>query len=183
MLGTILLTIGAIAVTAGISYFIIKKFYDERLERQHEVYQANMAGMAKSHFKQLEETKKEGKKKAARSLKRSKSVLTGNAAEQLVPHMKDFPYYPGDARFSGAPIDYVVFDGITARDECDEIIFMEVKTGRSRLNKRQKSIKECIERGDVKFEEYRVETSKVVLKHKPKLAEMDECLCDQCLEN
>lgn len=182
MINIFLITIGAIAITAASTYYIFKKFFEEKLDHQHEIYQGNISDMAKSHYKRLEEIKKDGKKKAARSLKRSKAVLNGNAAEQLVPYMEDFPYYPGDARFLGSPNDLVVFDGITSRDECDKIVFVEVKTGRSRLNKRQKAIKECIQRGDVDWLEYRVDTPKIELKHKPKLAELDECLCKDCIE-
>ena len=46
---------------------------------------------------------------------RSRYVLKGKIAEHMVPLFSDvFPFDPSDARFIGAPIDYLIFDGYTA---------------------------------------------------------------------
>lgn len=138
------------------------------------------ASLTEIHRLEIEEVEQAGKERAGRSLLRSKQVLSGLAAEQLVPHMKDFPYYPGDWRGLGSPIDAIVFDGAT-RDDVEKIILVEVKTGNSRLTKKQRQIRDVVNEGRVEFLEYRVPTEKITLKHKKDLAEDDECLCQMCV--
>ena len=76
--------------------------------------------------------------------------------------LADFPYNPSDCRFLGEPIDYVIFHNLHAcREglvpiETVEIIFSEVKTGKARMNPRQKILRQVIENGQFSFEELRV---------------------------
>jgi len=89
---------------------------------------------------------------------RSRVVLKGKIAEHMVPLLGDiFKYDPSDARFIGAPIDYLIFDGYTRvkDDNSDEpitVILADVKTGGARLNKTERRIKEAVEQGRVKWE-------------------------------
>ena len=46
-------------------------------------------------------------KKAAVQL--SRSVLSGMFAEQLARYLPNFPFSPTEAKFTGAPIDFLVF--------------------------------------------------------------------------
>ena len=52
-------------------------------------------------------------------------------------------------RFIGNPIDGIQF-------EEDGIVFVEIKTGRSRLSKPQKGIRNLINEGKVSFIEFRI---------------------------
>ena len=52
-------------------------------------------------------------KKAA--VQRSRSVLGDMFAEQLAPYLPDFPFSPTEAKFIGAPIDFLVFKGMDAQ--------------------------------------------------------------------
>jgi predicted Holliday junction resolvase-like endonuclease len=85
-------------------------------------------------------------------------VLKGKIAEHMVPLLRDvFKYAPSDARFIGAPIDYLIFDGYTAvkdlhSDEPITVILADVKTGNARLNKTERRIKEAVEAGRVRWE-------------------------------
>lgn len=88
--------------------------------------------------------------------KRSRSVSLGKAVEHLVPFMPDFPYDPGDSRFLGSPVDFVVFAGLREGDEVEEIVFVEVKTGKSRLSRREQSVRRAVEEGRVFWREERV---------------------------
>lgn len=97
----------------------------------------------------------ESKKASRESLKRSKAVLKGQAAEQIAPYLTDFPYYPGDCRFLGSPIDLIAFVGNT-KSNVEKVVFIEIKTGSSSLSKRQRQIKEAIEEGRVEWLEYRI---------------------------
>lgn len=83
------------------------------------------------------------------SQKKQSEVRLGQIAEQIAPFLDHFPYNPKVAQFLGNPIDYVVF-------EEEEVIFVEVKSGNSRLTKKQRLIKENIENGRVKFKEVRI---------------------------
>ncbi len=89
---------------------------------------------------------------------RSRYVLKGKIAEHMVPLLSDiFKYDPSDARFIGAPIDYLIFDGYTAvkdnnSDEPITVILADIKTGNARLNKTERRIKEAVEAGRVRWE-------------------------------
>lgn len=90
------------------------------------------------------------------TLKRSKAVREGQTMEQLAPFFEDFPCNPSDAKFLGKPVDYVAFSGLDEEDEVSEILFIEVKTGESKLSPREKSIKKAIHEGRVRYVEYRM---------------------------
>jgi predicted Holliday junction resolvase-like endonuclease len=85
--------------------------------------------------------------------RRSRSALGGRAGEQLVPLVPEFSdrFDPTDARFLGAPIDYVVFDGLCG-GELREVVLVEVKTGGSKLNGNERAVRRAIEEGRVRFE-------------------------------
>lgn len=98
-----------------------------------------------------------GKKiKAARkdSIERSYSTLKGRLMETLTPYVGTFPWNPRDCRFIGSPVDYIVFDKLSEEGEVS-IVFLEVKTGRSRLTKRERSVRDAILKGRITFEELR----------------------------
>jgi predicted Holliday junction resolvase-like endonuclease len=89
--------------------------------------------------------------------KRSRSVLGGKAGEQLVPLVPAFSerFDPTEARFLGAPIDYVIFDGI-GTGELREVVLVEVKTGGSRLNRNERQVELAVAEGRVAFEVLRL---------------------------
>ena len=82
--------------------------------------------------------------------KKSSEVRTGGIVEQISPFLKDYPLNPNTARFVGDPIDFVHFDD-------DKVSFVEVKSGKSQLSKKQKHIRDLITAGKVEFLIYRVE--------------------------
>ena len=94
-------------------------------------------------------------KKAA--VRRSRSVLGGLFAEQLAPFLPNFPFSPTEAKFIGAPIDFLVFKGMDEQ-RIEEVIFVEVKSGSARLNHNEHSLKDAIEDKRVRWQEYHVPT-------------------------
>ena len=88
------------------------------------------------------------KLKQVEGSKKSTEVRTGLLVEHWVPLREDFPYDRKKAHFLGNPIDYILF-------EESEIVFLEIKTGGSRLSKTQREIKQLLEEGKVRFEEMR----------------------------
>lgn len=89
------------------------------------------------------------------AIDRSRRVLGGKFSEQLAPYLPDFPYDPTEARFLGSPVDLVVFRG-SATGNPAEVVFVEVKTGRARQSRLQRRLAECVAKGRVRWEVYRV---------------------------
>lgn len=117
----------------------------EQLLRAH---RSEMEGLAQRHQSALEDARKT-------SVAASRRTLTGQVTEKLAPHFPDFPYDPTELRFLGTPVDYVVFKGLSA-DAVEEIIFLEVKSGKSTLTKRERSIRSAIRGVKVRWEEFRI---------------------------
>lgn len=82
--------------------------------------------------------------------KKSSEVRTGKITEQISPFLADYPLDPKTARFLGDPIDFVHFDD-------DKVTFVEVKSGKSQLSKKQRHIRDLVKDGKVEFTIYRVE--------------------------
>jgi predicted Holliday junction resolvase-like endonuclease len=85
--------------------------------------------------------------------KRSRSVRAGRSSEQLAPVLGEFAerFDAADARFVGAPVDFVVFDGL-ASGALREVVLVEIKTGSSRLNGNERQVRAAIERGAVAYD-------------------------------
>jgi len=84
---------------------------------------------------------------------RSRPIIKGLVAEQIVPFLKDFKYNPADARFIGAPIDYVIFDGYSDKSEEITVVLADIKTGkRAGLTSPQRKIRDAINEKRVKWE-------------------------------
>jgi predicted Holliday junction resolvase-like endonuclease len=95
------------------------------------------------------------------AISRSRSVITGKIFEQLVPYLPHFRHNPKDARFIGSPIDFLVFDGLN-EDRCDQVVFVEVKTGESGLSTRERRVRDAVQAGRVQWEELRIEMDSAV---------------------
>lgn len=90
-----------------------------------------------------------------KAVEKSRSILKGQFSEQLSPFGVDFPVKPSEARFLGAPIDFIAFKGLDEKN-VTEVVFIEVKSGKAQLNQTEKSIKEAIMKKQVRFETYRL---------------------------
>lgn len=94
---------------------------------------------------------REWKKKYQKILhdKISSEVRVGKIGENMAPFLTGWPYDPNTFRFLGNPVDGIQF--------CDdEIIFVEIKTGKSRLSKGQRQARDIIKAGKVSFATFRV---------------------------
>lgn len=89
------------------------------------------------------------------AVKRSKAVIGGQTVEQLAPYLPDFPCSPIDAHFIGKPIDFIAFPGLTETNKVNEVLFIEVKTGNSKLSDREKEIKNAINNDRVRYIEWK----------------------------
>lgn len=85
------------------------------------------------------------------SQKKSSEVRLGKIGENLAPFVDGWPYDPNNFRFLGNPCDGVSFNLNTGK-----IVFVEIKTGKSKLSKSQKRIRELVNKGEVYFATFRV---------------------------
>lgn len=85
----------------------------------------------------------------------SRAVLGGQFSEQLAPYLPNFEYLPTECRFVGKPIDFLVFKGMDKK-EIEEVVFVEVKSGKSKLSSSEKKLKDAINKKKVKWIEYRI---------------------------
>jgi len=81
--------------------------------------------------------------------RKSSEVRLGRISESLAPFLDGWPWDPNSFRFLGNPIDGIQFNE-------DELIFVEIKTGKSRLSASQKWIKDLVMRGKVSFATFRI---------------------------
>ena len=89
-------------------------------------------------------------------LKQSRAVLGGLVAEQMAPLLPGFPFDPGDCRFVGKPVDFIVFKGMNEKN-ISEVIFLEVKSGTGRqLNEQEKKLREVIQSKKVSWAKFEV---------------------------
>lgn len=98
---------------------------------------------------------KELKDERSASIKKSKSVILWEVYEKVLPFLPNFPFQPRDMVFLWKWVDYVILDWISEWN-LKEIIFLEVKSGTSQLNKNEKMIREAIKQKKVRYEEYRI---------------------------
>jgi predicted Holliday junction resolvase-like endonuclease len=85
------------------------------------------------------------------SVQRSRATISGQVQEQLLPYLPGFPFDPKDVRFLGAPVDLIVFDGLSA-GRLDRIVFVEVKTGNSTLSTRERQVRDMVQARGVSWE-------------------------------
>ena len=136
------LSIAIILVVAILFIFLIYHWIKLKLERQYH------------QWREVEEQKWAQAMDIARrdAIAQSRTVLGGKFAEQLAPYLPEFRYDPTEARFIGTPIDLIVFPGLASGDP-QEIVLMEIKTGRSgQLTPQQRKIQQLIEDGMVRWE-------------------------------
>lgn len=115
--------------------------------------------------KKIDKINQEHKKKITteriEAIQQSKSVTRGQVTEHLLPLFPGFPYSMSDVKFSAQPIDYLVFEGMSAfRDGKDaqiSIILADVKVGSAQRTKVQNAIKKAVEEGRVRFETWTVD--------------------------
>lgn len=83
------------------------------------------------------------------SQKKSSEVRLGHIAETLAPFLDQFDFDPETCVFLGKPIDYISFGE-------KEISFIEVKSGNSKLNAKQRQIRDLIKSNSVSWKEVRI---------------------------
>jgi len=80
--------------------------------------------------------------------KESLSTAWDKVTEQYASSTEKYPYSKENFRFIGSPIDGIQFGD-------DQILFVEFKTDKSKLNAKQNKIKKLVKEGKVKWFEFK----------------------------
>jgi len=108
--------------------------------------------------KELKDSEDELKKRRKLATKKAqittKAVNIGKILEKVLPTMKDFKWTVPDSKFLGDPIDLIVFNGLSV-NKVKSINFIEVKSGKARLNNHQKAIRDAIEEHKVSYKVFK----------------------------
>ena len=136
----------ALAIIAVLLYLL------KQNKKAQDTLQREMQRRINSEYRLLfEGWKKEYEKKIRKdAASKSQSTLIGKITEHFIPYLPDFPYNPQDARFLGAPIDFIVFDGLS-EGEIKEVVLVEVKTNKGSLSKRERQLRDAVNDGRVKW--------------------------------
>lgn len=86
-----------------------------------------------------------------KSVSHSRNSILGEVTEKITPLLPEFPYHTKDLVFIGKGVDYIVFDGLS-RGNLKEIIFLEIKSWTSQLNKNEAMIKNYLNKYPIKYE-------------------------------
>ena len=118
------------------NYSVLLQKYNDDMKALQDKADADMAKLQGTYDREL-------------SARKSSEVRVGKISENIAPFLLEWPWDPNSFRFLGNPIDGIQFNE-------DELVFVEVKTGKSRLGDSQKNIKDLILRGKVGFATFRI---------------------------
>ncbi len=135
---------GTFSMSDAILFDGTKPFPLEAVVRRDE-YEEELGGLHEG----LKKKKERATKAAART---TEAVNIGQMIEHIVPVLEGFSYETADCRALFDPIDVIVFKGLT-KSKVDHITFLEIKTGKGRLNPNQKMVFDAIDKERVFFEE------------------------------
>ena len=96
---------------------------------------------------------------------RQRTVIKGQISEVLAPWSIESVNSVKELSFLGSPIDFVGFKGLDGEGEID-IKFIEVKSGKSRLNKNQRRIRDAVAAKRIEWIEVRVKDSEIEIEEK-----------------
>ena len=94
------------------------------------------------------------------SVKRQRSIIKGDISEILAPWSMTIVNSVKELNFIGNPIDFIGFKGLDGEGEID-IKIIEVKTGKSKLNKNQRRIRDAVGAKRIEWIEVRIKDSEI----------------------
>ena len=112
-------------------------------------------------WNQLEEVKLARKDTS----ERQRTVIKGQISEVLAPWSIESVNSVKELSFLGSPIDFVGFKGLDGEGEID-IKFIEVKSGKSRLNKNQRRIRDAVAAKRIEWVEVRVKDTEIEIEER-----------------
>ena len=94
------------------------------------------------------------KKQRSDAVTRSRNVVLGHVHEKIAPLLPNFPYSYKDLVFLWKWVDYLVLDGLS-KGNLSKIVFLEIKSGVSSLNKNEQMLRDCVNQKRVSYEIWR----------------------------
>jgi len=91
---------------------------------------------------------------------RQRSTIKGDISEIIAPWSLKSVNSVKELNFMGSPIDFVGFKGLDGDGEI-EIKFIEIKSGKSRLNKNQRRIRDAVAAKRIEWVEVRVKDTEI----------------------
>ena len=86
---------------------------------------------------------------------RQRSILKGQISETIAPWSMGTVNSVKELNFIGNPIDFIGFKGLDGEGEI-EIKFIEVKDGKSQLNKNQRRVRDAVKEKRIEWVEVRI---------------------------
>jgi predicted Holliday junction resolvase-like endonuclease len=96
---------------------------------------------------------------------RQRSIIKGQISEVLAPWSIESVNSVKELNFLGSPIDFVGFKGLDGEGGID-IKFIEVKSGKSRLNKNQRRIRDAVAAKRIEWVEVRVKDTEIEIEER-----------------
>tara|TARA_B110001454_G_scaffold40072_1_gene39378 strand:- start:712 stop:1146 length:435 start_codon:yes stop_codon:yes gene_type:complete len=96
---------------------------------------------------------------------RQRSTIKGDISEIVAPWSMNTVDSVKELKFLGNPIDFVGFKGLDGEGDID-IKFIEVKSGKSRLNKNQRRIRDAVDAKRIEWVEVRIKESEIEIEEK-----------------
>ena len=90
-----------------------------------------------------------------KAVKQSRSTTLWYVNEKVAPLLPQFPYNYKDLTFLGKGVDYIVFDWLSEW-YVRQVILLEIKSWKSRLNKNEKLIKDAVSRWKIAYKVRRI---------------------------
>jgi len=89
------------------------------------------------------------------AIARTVNTLLGRIGEEFapLPLADKYRVNPKDFRHLGSPVDYIALKGLSDDNVDPEVIFIEVKSGKSSsLTERERKVRDAINNGKVRYE-------------------------------
>lgn len=128
-------------------------FDDWKNQHEQEIRREIREALEKEYEQKLERERKQ-------AIEKSKAVQRGQVIEQFFPLLAGLD--PESIRYLGQPVDFLVFRGLEKsrkdedhkegdREDEIEVVLVEIKTGKSQENERQRRLRRAIESGDARL--------------------------------
>jgi len=131
-------------------------YLDDFSPEAEELYKQHLEGL-----REQEKDVRERRKKISHGSEiGSTAVNIGFILERIAPCMKDFCFERNDCRSLFDPIDYLIFEGLTSKGSVSKILFVDIKTGKAPLTKKQREIRDLVEDKKVTWDIYPTEVEK-----------------------
>ena len=131
-------------------------YLDDFSPEAEELYKQRLDGLREQE-KEIRERRKEISRGSETG---TTAVNIGFILERIAPCMKDFCFERNDCRSLFDPIDYLIFEGLTSKGSVSKILFVDIKTGKAPLTKKQREIRDLVEDKEVAWDTYPTEVEK-----------------------